>query len=132
MSHYLVCTITGKPTTEPVVSLKTGKIYEKSTLQKHIDMYGTSPFNNAPMGHEDYISIKGQTDSTEATPLDKQSVHELVAMLRDDYDSVAIESFSMKKYIEDLRRQLSHSLYQNDAAYRVISRLMKERDQARE
>lgn len=60
MSHYLVCSISGKPTSEPVVSTKTGRVYERSTLAKHIDMYGTSPLTNEPMTHEDYMAVNGE------------------------------------------------------------------------
>lgn len=131
-SNFLVCSITGKATTNPVVSLKTGKVYEKSTLAKHIDMYGTSPATNQKMTHNDYLELKGQNKIEETNPLEKKGVHELVEMLRDDYDGVSIEIYAMKKYIAKLRRELSHSLYQNDAACRVVARVLKERDEARE
>lgn len=60
MSHYLVCSISGKPASEPVVSSKTGRIYERTTLAKHIDMYGTSPSTNEKMTHDDYVSVNGK------------------------------------------------------------------------
>jgi pre-mRNA-processing factor 19 len=60
MSHYLVCSISGKPASEPVVSTKTGKLYERSTLAKHIDMYGTDPLTNEPMNQDDFIMVNGR------------------------------------------------------------------------
>jgi pre-mRNA-processing factor 19 len=41
------------------------------------------------------------------------------------------ESFELKKHLEEVRQQLSHTLYQHDAACRVIARVMKQRDDAR-
>ena len=41
-----------------------------------------------------------------------------------------LESYNLKKHVQDLRQQLSHSLYQHDAACRVIARLTQERDRA--
>lgn len=60
MSHYLVCSISGKPTSEPVVSVQNGRIFERSTLAKHIDIYGTCPVSNSPMTHEDYVAVNGK------------------------------------------------------------------------
>ena len=41
-----------------------------------------------------------------------------------------LESYNLKKTVQELRQQLSHSLYQHDAACRVIARLTQERDRA--
>jgi len=43
-----------------------------------------------------------------------------------------LESFALKQNNHSLRQQLSHALYKEDAATRVIARLIKERDAARE
>ena len=42
-----------------------------------------------------------------------------------------LETFTLKQALDTTRQELSQSLYQQDAAYRVIARLMKERDEAR-
>ncbi len=42
-----------------------------------------------------------------------------------------LETYTLKKHLEDVRQELAHALYQHDAACRVIARLMKERDAAR-
>ena len=41
-----------------------------------------------------------------------------------------LESYNLKKKLQDTRQQLSHSMYQYDAAIRVIARLTQERDRA--
>lgn len=42
-----------------------------------------------------------------------------------------LEMYRLRESEQNLRQQLSHVLYQNDAACRVIARLKKERDEAR-
>ena len=42
-----------------------------------------------------------------------------------------MELFDTRKALEEARKELSHALYQNDAAVRVIARLVMERDAAR-
>jgi len=43
-----------------------------------------------------------------------------------------LESYQLKQSISQLRVELSSALYNNDAAIRVIARLTKERDEARD
>ena len=43
-----------------------------------------------------------------------------------------LETFNLKKQLEVTKKQLAYELYRNDAAQRVIARLIKERDEAKE
>lgn len=43
-----------------------------------------------------------------------------------------LETFTLKQHLDITRQELAQSLYQHDAACRVIARLMQERDEARQ
>ena len=43
-----------------------------------------------------------------------------------------LETYTLKKHLETVRQELSHALYEHDAACRVIARVIKERDEARQ
>lgn len=43
-----------------------------------------------------------------------------------------LESLALKQQYQSTRQELAHALYREDASLRVVARLVKERDQARE
>eukprot|EP00542_Grammatophora_oceanica_P011783 CAMPEP_0194045120 /NCGR_PEP_ID=MMETSP0009_2-20130614/16493_1 /TAXON_ID=210454 /ORGANISM="Grammatophora oceanica, Strain CCMP 410" /LENGTH=103 /DNA_ID=CAMNT_0038689877 /DNA_START=27 /DNA_END=335 /DNA_ORIENTATION=+ len=56
----------------------------------------------------------------------------LLHLLQTEYDALILELFDTRQALEQTRKELSQSLYQNDAAVRVIARLAMERDEARQ
>lgn len=52
--------------------------------------------------------------------------------LQTEWDAMVLETYELRKHLENVRKQLAHTLYQHDAACRVISRLIQERDEARQ
>jgi pre-mRNA-processing factor 19 len=64
-------------------------------------------------------------------PPSHSSIPSLLAALQTEYDASALQLFTLKKNYDDVRMELAHALYANDAAARVVARLMAERDEAR-
>lgn len=52
------CSISGEVPTEPVVCTKTGHVFEKSLIEKHINQTGTCPMNKESMSLDDLIPLK--------------------------------------------------------------------------
>lgn len=60
------------------------------------------------------------------------SIPALLSTFQDEWDAIALESYTLKQQLAETRQELSAALYYNDSAQRVIARLQKERDDARD
>jgi pre-mRNA-processing factor 19 len=80
---------------------------------------------------EELIEIK-YNDMVRTRPPTVTSIPSLLSSLQTEWDAIALETFSLRQQLAETKRELSTALYQNDAAVRVVARLTKERDEARE
>eukprot|EP00730_Choanoeca_flexa_P002532 TRINITY_DN11083_c0_g1_i3.p1 TRINITY_DN11083_c0_g1~~TRINITY_DN11083_c0_g1_i3.p1 ORF type:complete len:446 (+),score=73.64 TRINITY_DN11083_c0_g1_i3:39-1376(+) len=127
----LQCAITGEVPKEPVISPKSGAVFERSAIVKQIASTGADPVNDEPLSEEELIAIKTPEFSVPRPP-NATSLPALLKSFQDEWDASMLESFELKKQNQQLRQELTQSLYQYDASTRVIARLIKERDQARQ
>ena len=59
MSLYY-CSITNEPAEVPVVSTKSGHIYERRIIKKYINANQNCPITNQPLTSEDIVDIQGK------------------------------------------------------------------------
>ena len=122
------CALSGNVLTEPVVCMKTGHVYEKSAITQCIDQTGRCPLSNIKISHSDLLSLQVNS-SAKPRPLTTMSVPGLLQALQEEWNINVLEGHGIKKQNEVLKQELSHALYQYDAACRVIARLVKEKEQ---
>lgn len=92
---------------------------------------GTEPTTGEALALEDLIEIKSQK-TVRPRPPAITSIPALLGILQEEWDALALETYTLRQNLTQARQDLSNALYQHDAAVRVIARITKERDQARE
>ncbi|KAI8363235.1 WD40-repeat-containing domain protein [Mortierella sp. GBAus27b] len=128
----MFCAISGEAPEQPVVSKKNGQVYERRLIVKYIEDNGKDPVTGEELSVEDLLDIKTTPSTVKPRPPTMTSIPSILSVLQNEWDSVMLETFTLKQQYQQVRQELSHALYQHDAACRVIARLMKERDAARE
>lgn len=124
------CAISGQPLLNPVVCVRTGLVFEKKVVLKHVEATGRCPITGAEVTPADFIDLQ-VNPSVKPRPMSATSIPSLIETFQTEWDALILEQQGLKKHMDQLRQELSHALYQNDAATRVIARLLKEREELR-
>ncbi|ORY19589.1 WD40-repeat-containing domain protein [Clohesyomyces aquaticus] len=127
----MLCAISGVSPQAPVASRKSGNVFEKRLIEAHIAEHHTDPVTGEDLSVDDLIELKSTSIVTPRPP-NLTSIPALLSAFQNEWDAILLESFTLKQQLAQTRQELSTALYQNDAARRVIARLERERDEARE
>ncbi|KAH7552290.1 hypothetical protein BM1_09152 [Bipolaris maydis] len=127
----MLCAISGEAPREPVASRKSGNIFEKRLIEAHIAEHHTDPVTGEDLATEDLIELKSPNVVTPRAP-NFTSIPAMLSAFQNEWDALVLETHTLKQHLAQTRQELSTALYQNDAATRVIARITKERDEARE
>jgi len=127
----LTCAISNEVPDCPVVSPVSGQVYERRLIEKYVSESGVDPVNKEPLSVEQLIEVKC-SPLVKPKPPSATSIPAILKSLQDEWDAVMLHSFTLRQQLQTARQELSHALYQHDAACRVIARLNKEVTAARE
>ncbi|EPE06458.1 cell cycle control protein [Ophiostoma piceae UAMH 11346] len=128
----MLCAISGEAPEVPVVSKKTGAVYEKRLIEKYIEEHGKEPGTDDELDVEDLLELKPVGGIVRPRPPTLTSIPALLATFQNEWDALALETYTLQQQLSQTRMELATALYQHDAAIRVIARLTKERDEARD
>ncbi|KMZ69392.1 U-box domain-containing protein 72 [Zostera marina] len=125
----MICSISGEVPQEPVVSIKSGLLFERRLLERCVLDSGICPVTKEPLSMDDIVPVK-MNKAVKPRPLQAASIPGLLGMFQNEWDALMLSNFALEQQLHTARQELSHALYQHDAACRVIARLKKEKDEA--
>ena len=86
---------------------------------------------NEDLTTNDLVELKSSRNVRPRPPT-LTSIPSLLSVFQNEWDALALETHTLRQHLAQTRQELSRALYEHDAAVRVITRLSKERDEARE
>lgn len=108
-------------------------MFEKNLIETYIKENGVDPINNEELSEDDLIAVNTTNDPVvRSRPPTLTSIPALLSAFQNEWDALALETFTLRQQLKQTRQELSTALYHHDAAVRVAARLTKERDEARE
>lgn len=123
--------VTNEVPEQPVISPASGAIFERRIIEKYILENGCDPITGKEITADDLIEIK-TPPIVKPKPPSATSIPAALKTMQDEWDALMLHTFSQRQQLQTARQELSHALYQHDAACRVIARLNKEVAAARE
>merc|ERR1711977_380799 len=127
----MLCAISGEAPELPVASRKSGNVFEKRLIESYIADNGKDPVTGEELTLEDLVELK-TARVVRPRPPTLTSIPALLSTFQNEWDALALETYTLKQQLAQTRQELSTALYDYEGAIRVIAKLTKERDEARD
>ena len=103
-------------------------VFEKSLILKQIQASGQCPLTGVNLSASDLIDLQ-VAKAAAPKPVSANSIPGMLKYMQSEWDTLMLEVYTLKQNLEQARKELSHALYQHDAACQVICRLLGEKEQ---
>ena len=111
--------------------MTSGNVFEKRLIEAYIAENGKEPVTGEELTLADLVELKS-SQTVRPRPPTLTSIPSLLSVFQNEWDALALETYTLRQHLTQTRQELSRALYEHDAAVRVITRLARERDEARE
>ena len=97
-------------------------------ILKQLSMTGQCPITGQNLdANTDLITLK-VANHTAPKPMETMSFPGMLKFMQDQWDTQMLEVYQLRQSLEETRKELSHALYQHEAACQVVTRLESEKD----
>ncbi|CAL9780787.1 unnamed protein product [Musa acuminata subsp. burmannicoides] len=107
----MICAISGEVPEEPVVSKKSGLLFERRLIEHHIASHGKCPVTKEDLTTDDLVPVK-TNKVVKPRPLQAASIPGLLGMFQNEWDALMLSNFALEQQLHTARQELSHALYQ--------------------
>ena len=100
------CALTGQPLVNPVVSIKTGHVFERDLIKKQVEQTGQCPITGVDLAWTDFVELS-VSKAALPKPMVANNVPGILQMFQGEWDSLMLEVYQLRKNLEQTRRELS-------------------------
>ncbi len=111
--------------------MNVGNVFEKRLIEAYISENGKDPVTGEELSVDELVELKSSR-TVRPRPPTLTSIPSLLSVFQNEWDALALETYTLRQHLTQTKQELTSALYEHDAAVRVITRLSKERDEARD
>ena len=94
---FMFCALSGTSPARPVVSVKSGHVFEASAIEKYISSTGKCPVTGQPLQAADLLPLK--TTSAKSRHLAAMSIPGMMTLFQDEWDGLILETYALKQQV---------------------------------
>jgi pre-mRNA-processing factor 19 len=102
----MFCAISGEVPQDPVISIKTGHLYEKRLIEKYLKADSKCPITGVELSDQDLLSVQ-VNKAIKPRSLVSTSIPGILSTLQNEWDEAMLETFTLKTHLDSTRQELA-------------------------